>query len=214
MPRKQKIVHSDNERSLRSAIDGVKSPSDFASFQLIDNFTDPQLTVDAWGPVALPLQEVDAQRIIAASHEAPQVLGGSDCTQETEHRGNPQTLVVTKKDRKTAAHDAWKQRCREAQTILEFDQDDWRTLLRETLMLHELVSMKQVVVNLSRAPRILSFTNPGLTVINTNQKRAPTTVHRRKLSSESSGEERRRRPKKPRGGILILGTYFPIMNEL
>jgi hypothetical protein len=75
---------------------------------------------------------------------------GSGCTHETEHWGNPQTLVVTKTnkefDRKIAD---WTKRTEEfKKEVANFDQDQLRTLLEDSY--EDLVGLK--VVRKEHAP--------------------------------------------------------------
>lgn len=55
------------------AIDSISagSPACFASHARLEAFADPQLCIDANGPLHLPLNDADAKRLIAASHQAP-----------------------------------------------------------------------------------------------------------------------------------------------
>ncbi len=62
---------NDFQEGLLNAIDNIQKDSKFATFHLIPKFFDPQLIVDPCGPIDLPLKDVDASRIIAASHQAP-----------------------------------------------------------------------------------------------------------------------------------------------
>lgn len=59
------------KNDIREALDGVDSKGSFAAFGHLSSFVDPQLSVDPCGPVRMPLLDVDATRIIAASHQAP-----------------------------------------------------------------------------------------------------------------------------------------------
>ncbi|EME89412.1 uncharacterized protein MYCFIDRAFT_213654 [Pseudocercospora fijiensis CIRAD86] len=66
------LSESDVRASLQQALDAVQNFGTFASFGPIEQFWDPVITVAQGGPpITLPLQEQDAQRLIAASHKAP-----------------------------------------------------------------------------------------------------------------------------------------------
>ena len=54
---------------ISTALDEI-AESVFATFGSTNAFIDPQLIVDPCGPITLPLNDVDASRIIAASHQA------------------------------------------------------------------------------------------------------------------------------------------------
>ncbi|KAK5120552.1 hypothetical protein LTR85_006208 [Meristemomyces frigidus] len=56
---------------IRDALEDIDSKGSFAAFSHLPSFVDPQLKVDPCGPIKMPLQDVDASRIIAASHQAP-----------------------------------------------------------------------------------------------------------------------------------------------
>ena len=58
-------------KELCAALDGIESAGTFASFGHLADLPDPQLQVDPCGNIHFPLPEVDASRIIAASHQAP-----------------------------------------------------------------------------------------------------------------------------------------------
>ena len=59
-----------------------------------------------------------------------QKLGGRDCSQQTEYRGSPHTLIVTKRDRRKTDYDAWLVRCREARrTFVSLKERGLKTLL-------------------------------------------------------------------------------------
>ena len=64
-------MHKDVRSALRKAIEEIEDSSTFFACNKITEFVDPCLEVDAGGPISLPLQDVDARRIIAASHQAP-----------------------------------------------------------------------------------------------------------------------------------------------
>lgn len=57
--------------SLCEALDTIKGIGKFAHFGTFAEWADPMLSVDDSGPIKLPLNDTDAQRIIAASHQAP-----------------------------------------------------------------------------------------------------------------------------------------------
>ena len=57
--------------ALNDALRSIRPTGDFAAWSTVPDYVDPALVVDDAGPIKLPLQEADAQRIIAASHQAP-----------------------------------------------------------------------------------------------------------------------------------------------
>ena len=57
-------------QNLYDALDNI-GDTQFAAFGAVPDFVDPQLIVDPCGPIKFPLNDVDASRIIAASHQAP-----------------------------------------------------------------------------------------------------------------------------------------------
>lgn len=84
-----------------------------------------------------------------------QKLNDKECKNETERRGNPKTLVVTKRDHVKEAHDAWLRRCNEArEELLKFeDQEGLRRLLGpDPFVLDELLELRAVVTDRQRGP--------------------------------------------------------------
>lgn len=68
------IVKQPLQTEIASAIDAIgegKQERWATSGSLTGTFADPQLSVDSLGHIALPLNHVDARRIIAAGHQAP-----------------------------------------------------------------------------------------------------------------------------------------------
>ncbi|KAK3113278.1 hypothetical protein LTR53_009592 [Teratosphaeriaceae sp. CCFEE 6253] len=64
----------DARRGLCEAIDGVHGTGSFAAFGIIQYLPDPYLTIETGEPafpIMLPLAAHDAQKIIAAAHQAP-----------------------------------------------------------------------------------------------------------------------------------------------
>ena len=105
--------------------------------------------------LASPTQQVGRFAIGQARRQhLHQKLNGSDCTHETERIGNPQTLVVTKKDRAIEQHQAWELRRKQAEVeISEFDQDLLKTVLGRKYK--DIVGIAANVTEASSASRVL-----------------------------------------------------------
>lgn len=79
---------------------------------------------------------------------------GQRCTHETERRGNPQPLVVTKQDVYAMANRGWTSRATQVAKVLRgFRQDPLRAALGEHY--ERIVNLWNVVLDWSRAPVIL-----------------------------------------------------------
>ncbi|KAK5120551.1 hypothetical protein LTR85_006207 [Meristemomyces frigidus] len=74
-----------------------------------------------------------------------------DCKHETERRGSPQTLVVTKRNRSKAVYEGWLARCRPAyEELMKFDHELLRRVLGDRY--DRIVHMQIVTTDPARGP--------------------------------------------------------------
>lgn len=106
-----------------------------------------------------------------------------DCKHETERRGSPQTLVVTKANRSKAAQQAWLQRCSEAHVeLMKFDQGLLEGLLGEQY--DRTVNMRMVTIDPSRGP---GFAGRQLLQARSNPPAALAGTKRKAAGADASG---------------------------
>ena len=67
----QEWSEEEIKNRLLDALDELDSPGSFAAFGRLPDMVDPQLVVESCGTIRLPLQDVDARKLVAASHQAP-----------------------------------------------------------------------------------------------------------------------------------------------
>ena len=123
-------------------------------------------------------------------------LGGSDCSHETERRGSPQTLVVTKRDRQADARRAWEARCKHAREELSSFQDSTglAELLGGAAVLHNLQQLGPIAAGPSSGAASSGPRN-ALQPLRNDQVAPPRTGEKRKADVELTGQRSVTRPR-------------------